>query len=47
MSNLVYDPLVTYIALYRKDAVYCVSTKNYVNRGILACVHIETQFIAS
>ena len=48
MSNLcVYDPLATYITPYRKDAMNCVSTQDYANRGILACVHVETQFIAS
>ena len=48
MSNLcVYDPLATYITPSCKDAMNCVSTKNHANRGILACVHVETQFIAS
>ena len=48
MSNLcVYDPLATYITPYRKDAMNCVSTKNYVNRGIWDSAHVETQFIAS
>ena len=48
MSNLcVYDPLATYITPYRKDAIHCVSTENYVNRGILDNAHVETQFIAS
>jgi|GEM_PF-3492642 len=46
MPNLL-DPLVTYITPYRKDAMNCVSTQDYANRGILVCVHVETQFIAS
>jgi len=48
MSNLcVYDPLATYITPYRKDAMNCVSTEDYANRGILDNAYVETQFIAS
>ncbi len=48
MSNLcVYDPLATYITPYRRDEIYCVSTEDYANKGILDNAHVETQFIAS
>ena len=48
MSNLLYiNLLATYITPCRKDAMNCVSTQDYANRGILVCVHVETQFIAS
>ena len=47
MPNLLYMNLWQLITPYRKDAMNCVSTKNHANRGILVCVHVETQFIAS
>ena len=48
MSNLLYiNPLATYITPYRKDAMNCVSTQDYANRGILDNAYVETQFIAS
>ena len=47
MSNLLYMTLWQLITPSCKDAMNCVSTKDYANRGILACVHVETQFIAS
>ena len=47
MPNLLYMTLWQLITPYRKDAMNCVSTQDYANRGILVCVHVETQFIAS
>ena len=44
---ILYMTLWQLITPYRKDAMNCVSTKNHANRGILVCVHVETQFIAS
>mgnify|MGYP001690941116 CR=1 FL=1 len=47
MSNLLYMTLWQLITPSCKDAMNCVSTRDYVNRGILACTIVETQFIAS
>ena len=47
MPNLLYMILWQLITPYCKDAMNCVSTQDYANRGILVCVHVETQFIAS
>ena len=47
MPNLLYMTLWQLITPSRKDAIYCTSAEDYVNRGILVCVHVQTQFIAS